>query len=97
MNVIERPEFVSGASDEELAEYVEAEIPLKITGSLSLPIIRPDIGKMLEDRITDEARDKVLEKLLGDDAPEEGEDVEDAIKDAVGDKLKDLFKKKKNE
>ena len=94
--VIERPEFVSGASDEELAEYVEAEIPLKITGSLSLPIIRPDIGKMLEDRITDEARDKVLEKLLGEDAPEEGEEVEDAIKDAVGDKLKDLFNRKKN-
>ena len=94
-SVIERPEFVSGASDEEMAEYVEAEIPLKITGSLSLPIIRPDIGKMLEDRITDEARDKVLDKLLGDDAPEEGEDVEDALKDAVGDKLKDLFNRKK--
>ena len=50
---------------------------------------------MFENRLREEAEEKVLDRLLGDDAPEEGESVEDALKDAVGDKLKDLFKKDK--
>ncbi len=94
-SILERPEFLEGASEEELAEFTAAEIPLNITGPLAAPSIRPDVGKMFENRLREEAEEKVLDRLLGDDAPEEGESVEDALKDAVGDKLKDLFKKDK--
>ncbi|MEM1173950.1 MAG: AsmA family protein [Pseudomonadota bacterium] len=94
-SILERPEFLEGATEDELAEFTAAEIPLNITGPLAAPSIRPDVGKMFENRLRDEAEDKVLERLLGDDAPAEGESVEDALKDKVGDKLKDLFKRDK--
>lgn len=86
--VFERPDFAN-ATEEELAEFAEAEIPLKITGSLSAPTIRPAIDDMLKQRLKEEVSKQALDKLLGDDAPAEGQDVEDALKD----KLKDLFKR----
>lgn len=87
--IYERPEFASGATPEEIAEFTEAVIPLKITGPLSKPSIRPDVEDMLKERLKEEVGKKALEKLLGDDAPKEGEKVEDALKK----KLKDLFDK----
>ncbi|MEM6511758.1 MAG: AsmA family protein [Pseudomonadota bacterium] len=97
-SILERPEFLDAASEEELAEFTAAEIPLTITGALAAPSIRPDVGKMFENRLRDEAEEKVLERLLGDDVPAEGETVEDVVEDklkeAVGDRLRDLFNKK---
>ncbi len=85
--VYERPEFASGATPEEIAEFTEAVIPLRISGPLSAPSVRPDIEDMLKERLKEEVGKKALKKLLGDDAPAEGENVEDAVKK----KLKDLF------
>lgn len=99
--VFERPEFVQGATDEELDEFTEAVIPLRITGPASSPSIKPDIEAMLKK----ELEKKLMDKLFGSrdkskteetgadaaDAPEEPapeEDLEDAAKKA----LRDLFK-----
>jgi AsmA protein len=69
--ILEQPEFVEGASEAELEEFTEAEIPLKITGSLLDPTIAPDIEEMLKEevreKVEEEIKDKLLKKLLGDD------------------------------
>ena len=61
--VLERPESMSGVTQEELDDFTEAEIPLKITGSLESPSVRPDIEKLIRDRVEDEIEDKVKDKL----------------------------------
>ncbi len=59
--ILERPEFLSDATAEELDEFTEAVIPLKITGPLASPSIKPDFEALLQDRIEDEIRDKFKE------------------------------------
>ncbi|MDH3430412.1 MAG: AsmA family protein [Gammaproteobacteria bacterium] len=61
--VLERPEFAEGATEEELKEFTEAVIPLKISGPLADPSIKPDVEAMLKK----EAKKKLLERLLGGD------------------------------
>ncbi len=61
--VLERPESMTGVTQEELDDFTEAEIPLKITGSLESPSVRPDIEKLLRDRAGDEIEDKIKDKL----------------------------------
>jgi hypothetical protein len=70
--VLERPEFVTGATDAELDEFTEAVIPLTITGALASPKIAPDIGGMAKARVkqelegrTQELKERVLGGLLG--------------------------------
>ncbi len=61
-------------------DLVDAEIPVKITGSLSDPKVRPDLEGYLKNELkqrVDKEKDKVEEKL----------------KDKLNDKLKDLFKR----
>ncbi len=90
--VLERPEFATGATEEELAEFTEAVIPLKISGPLASPSVRPDIEALLKKRIEEEAKERLLDKLLGDEATDEEEGEKDA-EDLLKDKLKDLFKR----
>ncbi|MDH3274666.1 MAG: AsmA family protein [Gammaproteobacteria bacterium] len=72
--VFERPEFVEGATAEELDEFTEAVIPLKITGPLASPSIKPDVQKMLKKEVRKKAKERLLDKLLGDaeEEPAEG-------------------------
>lgn len=95
--VMERPEFVDGATRAELDDFTEAVIPLKITGPLASPGIRPDIEGMLKAEVEkaveekkEELKDRVLNKLFGGDDkpadettgdPEEDQDLEDQLKD----------------
>jgi AsmA protein len=69
--ILENPEFAADATAEELEEFTEAKIPLRITGSLADPTIAPDIEKMLKDevkeKVEEEIKDKLLKKLFGDD------------------------------
>lgn len=87
--VLERPEFIEGASAEELDEYTEAVIPIKITGPMSDPSIKPDIAGLAKARVQrkidekkDELKDKIFDRLgLGRKEPEpaaEGETETDA-------------------
>jgi AsmA protein len=63
--VLERPESLSDVTAEELDEFTEAVIPLKITGSLSSPSVKPDVEKLLRKRVEEEVKDRLLDKLLG--------------------------------
>lgn len=98
--VLERPEFVGGASEAELKDFTQAVIPLSVTGPLNSPSIRPDINGMLEaevrkvvDEKRDEIRDRLVEKLLGSDPKEDGEETNDQEKrkESLEDRLKKLF------
>lgn len=78
--VLERPEFVDPASDAELEDFTEAVIPMKVTGSLTSPKIRPDIEGMLKARVDeavekkkDELKDRLLNELFGGEDEEEEE------------------------
>ncbi len=92
--VLEKPEFVSGATDAELDEFTEAVIPLRISGPLNSPSIKPDIEEMLKKEIEEKVEEVILDKLFGgEDEPAEGEepkerDAEDELKDALKDILK---------
>ncbi|MEM6810655.1 MAG: hypothetical protein AAF574_15650, partial [Pseudomonadota bacterium] len=84
--VLERPEFIEGATAEELDEYTEAVIPLKLTGDMTAPTIRPDIEGMARDAAKqkieeekDRLRRRLLDRLRGDD--DEEPSLEDALKD----------------
>ncbi len=63
--ILDRPEFVQGATAEELDEFTEAVIPLKITGPLADPSVVPDVGAMLKEEVKKEIKKRLLEKLLG--------------------------------
>lgn len=103
--VLEKPEFMSDASDEELADFTEALIPIRIRGPLSSPSFRPDIEGMFRAEVeaaieekTDELKNDLLNRLLGgeEEAAGEGADTEEEEKDIEGelkDRLKDLFQR----
>ena len=63
--ILERPEFLRDASPEELDEFTEAVIPLKITGPLVSPSISVDLEKLLRERVEDEIKDRLKDKLKG--------------------------------
>jgi AsmA protein len=65
--ILESPEFAQGATAEELDEFTEAVIPLRITGPLADPSIKPDIEDMLKEEVKKEAKKKLFDRLLGGD------------------------------
>jgi AsmA protein len=63
--ILERPEFLQDATPEELEEFTEAVIPLKITGPIASPSVKPDLEKLLKKRVEDEIKDQLKDKLKG--------------------------------
>jgi len=63
--VLDRPEFLTGATAEELDEFTGAVIPLKITGALDSPRITPDLEKLLQQKVEEEIEDLLKDKLKG--------------------------------
>lgn len=97
--VLERPDALEGVTEEELDDFTEAVIPLKITGPLASPSVKPDIGKLVKKQVEKEIKDKLFDSLLGgkkeapaDEAPAEGEAEEAAEEESVEDQLKDKLK-----
>ena len=97
---LEKPEFLSGASEEEIEDFTKAVIPFRITGPLADPDIEPDVEEMLKDRAEEEAKKAIADKLFGDDdkepppegeEPQEEQDLEDQLKDEAKKRLKDLL------
>lgn len=104
--VLERPEFMNDASDDELADFTEALIPIRITGVLASPSFRPDIEAMFRAEVekaieekTDELKEDLLNRLLDIDEEDDGaagegadtQEEEKDIEDELKDRLKDLF------
>ena len=104
--VLEKPEFMTEVSQEELDDFTSAVIPFTITGPLADPSIRPDIEALLKEQVEEEAKQLIIDKLLGGDEeppadgeepageeqqPEEEKDVEDQLKDEAKKRLKDLL------
>lgn len=75
-NVLRIPQ--EGADAAQLQDMVDAQIPVKVTGSLTSPKVRPDIEGYVKDRARQELK-KQQDKL------------EDKAKKKLGDKLKDLL------
>lgn len=69
-----------GADTSQEQDLVDAQIPVKVTGSLSDPKVRPDLQGYLKN----EAKQR-LEKEKGK--------AEEKLKEKLGDKLKDIFKR----
>jgi AsmA protein len=67
-----------GADAAQMQELVDASIPVKVTGTLSDPKVRPDIEGYLKGKVKQRVE-------------EERGKVEQKIKDKLGDKLKDLL------
>ncbi|HLU05580.1 MAG TPA: AsmA family protein [Woeseiaceae bacterium] len=100
--VLERPEFVGGASQSELDDFTQAVIPLSVTGSLNSPSIRPDVDGMLKAEVKkvveekrDELKGRLMDKLLGGGEREkDGEEPtnnEEEQEEDLEDRLKKLF------
>jgi len=62
---VDRIVEAADASPEELDEFTEAVIPLKITGPLVSPSISVDLEKLLRERVEDEIKDRLKDKLKG--------------------------------
>ena len=100
---LQKPEFATDVTPEELEDFTEAVIPFRITGPLADPTIQPDMEALLREAAEEEAKRLIIDKLLGgDDEPAEGEegaegepeeekDIEDQLKDEARKRLKDLF------
>jgi len=68
--VLEKPDGLEGVTDEELADFTEAVIPLKITGPIASPSVKPDIEKLLKKQVEKELKDRLFDRLLGGDKKE---------------------------
>jgi len=98
VRVFDRPEFMSGATEAELADFSKTVVPLKITGSLSSPSVRPDILEEALEEKKEELKDQLLDRLLGGDAEpatdgEAGADGEAAPEEESEEDLEDRLKK----
>lgn len=107
VRVFDRPEFMAGATEAELADFSKTVVPLKITGSLASPSIRPDIEGIFRAQVEEtieekknELRDQLLNRLLGEpksaeegdpEAQGEEEEAEDPEEKLKRDLLKKLF------
>ena len=65
--ILERPEFAQGATEQELDEFTEAVIPMRVTGPLADPSIKPDLEGMLKEKAEEKIKDVLLDKLFGDE------------------------------
>ena len=61
--VFEKPEALEEATPEEIEDFTKSVIPLKITGSLASPKVRPDVEALLRERVEEEIKDKLEDKL----------------------------------
>lgn len=63
--VLERPESLQNVTEAELNDFTKAVIPLKITGPLTSPSVKPNVEALLKKRVEEELKSRVLDKLLG--------------------------------
>lgn len=99
--ILERPEFMQGATAEEIDDFTQAVVPFRVRGPLIAPSIQLDVEAMLRERLEKELKDRVLDELLGgrdkepagqDEGGAEQSDEEPAEEPAEEKDLEDLLK-----
>ena len=77
VRVFDRPEFMAGATEAEIADFTKTVVPLKITGTLAAPTVRPDIEGIFRARVeeaidkkTEELKTDLLNRLIGGQRPD---------------------------
>ena len=72
VRVLERPEFMASATQAELDDFTKTVVPLKITGLISAPSVRPDIEGIFRGQVEDaieekktELKNELFNRLLG--------------------------------
>jgi AsmA protein len=77
VRVLDKPELIGDdVTADELKDFTQTVIPMRVTGPLTAPSIKPDVQKLLQDRVKKEIE----------------EELKDKLGDELGDKLKDLLK-----
>jgi AsmA protein len=61
--VYKKPEVMEGATAEEIEDFTKTVIPLKVSGPLTAPKVRPDIEELLRTRVEEEVKEKLQDKL----------------------------------
>lgn len=97
--VLEKPELMKDVTQGELDELTRAVIPVRISGPLAAPSVKPDIEALLKQRVQEEVEKQIFDKFLGGsdkkaaDEGAEDADKEEDIEDKLKDSLKDIFKR----
>lgn len=104
--VFDKPELMSGISEAELADFTKTVIPIKITGSLAAPSVRPDIEAIFRQQVEEAAEEQIeelkgrlFERLLGGDEEEQvdenqpEEQTEEAEEESLEEQLKNKLLK----
>lgn len=104
--VFDNPECESGMTEAEFADFSRTVVPVRITGPLASPTVRPDIEAVFRQQVegaiqeeVDKLKDRFLNRLLGgeeqsgDDEPaqQDEEQAEDFGEQLKNKLLKDLI------
>ncbi len=72
--VFDNPELMAGVSEAELADFTKTVIPVRISGPLNSPSVRPDIEAVFRQQVEgaleeqkEELKNRLFDKLLGGD------------------------------
>ena len=96
--VLDNPELADAATADELDDFTKAVIPVRITGPLTAPSVKPDIESLLKKEAERKVKDMLRDKLLGggdeEAAPDadETQTTEKKKKKSDRDKVKDALK-----
>ena len=96
--VLDKPELMAGVTEAELADFTKTVVPVRISGPLNSPSVRPDIEAVFRQQVEgaleeqkQELKDKIFKGLLGGDeeAPEESDgESEEAEEEDLEEQLK---------
>ena len=110
VRVLERPEFMASATQAELDDFTKTVVPLKISGLIGSPSVRPDIEGIFRGQVEeaieekkDELKNDLFNRLLGgsnepvDGAPGEETSPDGAVEPPAEEEPEDLEDKLKKE
>ncbi|MCH8303236.1 MAG: hypothetical protein IH912_10825 [Proteobacteria bacterium] len=99
--LLDNPELMSGLSEAELADFTKIVVPVKITGSLNSPSIRPDIEAVFRQQVEgafeeqkEELKNRLFDRLFGGGEEEQadeqgsGELTEEVEEESLEEQLK---------
>ena len=100
--VIDNPQLMSGISEAELADFTKTVVPIKITGPLSSPSIRPDIEAVFRQQVEgaleeqkEKLKNRLLDRMLGGEDEEQTDEEEPGEQnEEEADDLEERLKKK---